>query len=125
MQVRNIAAEIVSDLVFYRAYYESAWRPCWWFDEFPVIKRTKCGVWIKRDYDPKPRFVLNDSRKKFAYPTKEEAMTGYIKRTECYIKILRSNLERVTEQLAGAKGEPFAKPILLLPHLELGAIHGR
>lgn len=58
--------------------------------KYPILSTTKYGVWI--DCYGKKKFVNLTCRKTFAYKTVEEALEGYIKRTEVYIKILKSNL---------------------------------
>jgi hypothetical protein len=63
------------------------------FDEFEVIKHTKCGFWI-HGYGKK-RFVLNSGNRRFAFPTKEEAEVNYIYRTHKRLKYLKTEVESV------------------------------
>ena len=63
-----------------------------YFDEYLVIKATKCGVWISL-YSGKKKFINTNARKQFAYATKEQALDGFIKRKERHIAILESQLE--------------------------------
>ena len=56
----------------------------------PVFKQTAKGVWLGNKWDK--RFVLNDSRKKYAYPTESEALEGFIRRKQRYLAILRSQM---------------------------------
>lgn len=63
------------------------------YSEYPIIKETPKGCWID-DYGKK-RFILSNSRKKYAYPTKEEARLGFLKRSLAYKRILFSRLEEV------------------------------
>lgn len=74
----------------------------YWFDEYPVLKHTKCGVWV--DVFGMRKFINTQSRKQYAYATKDEAVVGYIKRTERYIKILQAKLDRAQDELSIAKG---------------------
>lgn len=55
--------------------------------EYEIIKKTPKGAWIKMFMD-KPKFVLLTARKRFACPTKEEALDSMIARKKAYIKIL-------------------------------------
>jgi hypothetical protein len=88
--------------------------------EFPVAKHTDRGVWI---FDhPKKRFVIearyyctNDkgnvyepARKRFAWPTKKEALYSFIRRKECYRDILSARLINTKRVLAQAQLEYFA-----------------
>jgi hypothetical protein len=64
--------------------------------EYRVVKKTKKGVWIK-SINPwglgyEQHFVLNDSRKKYAYQTKEQALFNFIKRKEIQIRYTERNL---------------------------------
>lgn len=64
--------------------------------EYEVLRRTPKGVWLKRFMD-KPRFVLNEGRKKFAHSTTEEALDAFIHRKNYYINLLnirRENAEK-------------------------------
>lgn len=65
---------------------------------YHLIKETPKGYWIgfggpfiswKSDWK---KWVSKTSRKRFAYPTKEEALHGFIKRTERRKKILQSQV---------------------------------
>jgi len=62
--------------------------------EYNLYKETPMGYWIgylgKLHCDG--RWVSKTARKRFAYPTKEEAMVNFIKRTERRIKILNSQI---------------------------------
>jgi hypothetical protein len=65
---------------------------------YPVIRLTPKGCWVGFEgYPCKGRnpigrnmhFILNTSRKKYAYPTKEEALQGFIARQNCRMNLLR------------------------------------
>ena len=66
--------------------------------KFDLIKETPKGYWIgfflnKWNKEPHfKRWVSKTTRKRFAYPTKEEALTNYIKRTERRIKIMKRQI---------------------------------
>lgn len=53
---------------------------------YDLLKETSKGYWIG-DFIFK-KWISKTSKKRFAYPTKEEALTNFIKRTEKRIKIL-------------------------------------
>lgn len=44
---------------------------------FNVKKHTHKGVWLQMPYPQKDKFVLNDARKRWAYPTKELAWESF------------------------------------------------
>lgn len=58
-------------------------------EELPVAKKTKKGVRLVGG-----RFVLRDSRKRFACPTISEAQDSFIARKEKQIKILQEQLRQ-------------------------------
>ena len=105
--------------VMYRAYIYPAYCDSakYWFDEFPILKHTKCGVWV--DVYGKKKFINTQSRKQYAYATKDEAIVGYIKRTERYIKILQAKLDRARDGLDTAKG---TKPQVTLLLCDLSSV---
>lgn len=65
--------------------------------KYDVLKITPQGFWIPK-YNKK-RWVSNSSRKRFAYPTKKEALNYFIKRKQSYIGymnfIIRMNKEAI------------------------------
>ena len=46
-------------------------------EAFRIVKRTECGVWIHLGYGVKDKFILNGARKRYAYPTKADALESY------------------------------------------------
>lgn len=64
---------------------------------FPVIKETEKGFWILV-YGSK-KWTPNDTKKRYAYPTKEEAYINFQKRTERCIKILSARLRQAKAYL--------------------------
>lgn len=69
--------------------------------EYRVIKHTPKGVWLELGIDK--RLVLRHSRKRFACPTKEEALESFIARKECQIRILEDKLKMTKSALAQAQ----------------------
>jgi len=65
------------------------------FKKHFIIKETPCGYWVE-DHHFWKRWVSKDGRKRYAHPTKKEALFAFKKRKEKQIKILES-------QLCGAK----------------------
>jgi hypothetical protein len=60
--------------------------------KFHAYKETKCGYWI-RDFG-KNRWVRKTSRKRFAYPTEQEAWTSLRLRTKRRRAILKAQLRQ-------------------------------
>lgn len=56
------------------------------FYDYAIVKETPCGVWI--DLFGKKKFVLSGTRKRYAYPTKKEALESFIKRKSRQVRIL-------------------------------------
>lgn len=67
-------------------------------ETFNVIKNTPKGTWINISYSypPRKRFVLNDAKKRFAYPTQEEAKTSFLARKSRQLGILKAQIESIT-----------------------------
>lgn len=90
-------------------------------EEFEVSRETpKCYV-IGENTDihgfenfSGRRYIRKAGKKRFAYPTKEEALHGYIKRTEAYLKILGKKVDFASECLRQAK-EYESLQVLLPP----------
>ena len=64
--------------------------------EFETLRETDCGYWIQSKHDKK-RFVLKDSYKRYAYPTKEEAFNSFRIRTSKAYGYAVSNLNNAIE----------------------------
>lgn len=77
--------------------------------KYKLVKETPKGYWITNDWDYGiiyfKRWIPKKSLKRHAYPTKEEAMKNYIKRTEKYTSILKGRLADALDGLAIVKKE--------------------
>ena len=79
---------------------------------YAVEKVTAKGVWVRDEnrggYDAKAkkwgklRFFLSGATKRFAYPTKEEALDSYVQRKKRQVRILSSQLDDAKELLQQA-----------------------
>jgi hypothetical protein len=65
--------------------------------EYEVIRTTPKGVWI--EYYGSEKFVKLNARKRFACPTKEEALASFVARKEKQIRILKAQLRNAAEAL--------------------------
>jgi len=63
--------------------------------EFKLLRETPCGYWICNSdkFFFWKKWIPKTSRKRYAYPTKEEALINFKKRTEKRIKILTTQLD--------------------------------
>lgn len=72
--------------------------------EYLLLKETPKGYWIRYDWDSKPfKWVSKTSVKRFAYPTRAEALTNFIKRTERRAEILDHQVQFCKAAVAVAK----------------------
>lgn len=56
---------------------------------YSLIKETPKGYWISNEeFDVNQRWIPKQSRKRFAYPTRKEALESFIRRQEERIRIL-------------------------------------
>ncbi|KVP65669.1 hypothetical protein WJ96_04695 [Burkholderia ubonensis] len=60
---------------------------------YTVTKVTPKGVWLSSGFGGSNRFVLLGARKRFAHPTKEEALESLMARKARQIRILEKQLE--------------------------------
>lgn len=63
-----------------------------------IIKETPKGYWI-RDHVYWKKWVSKDGRKRYAYPTKAEALVNFKLRKEKQRKILKARLDEVEQLL--------------------------
>ena len=79
----------------------------WIAGEQPVLCRinvkrhTPKGVWLN-DYGAE-KFVLNDARRRYAYPTEALAINSYIERKKAQIQHASNTHDRAVENLAAAE----------------------
>jgi hypothetical protein len=69
---------------------------------YNLVKETTHGYWINNIFlffGEGKRWVSKTSRKRFAYPTKNEALQSFIARKTRQITILQYNLKRAQESL--------------------------
>jgi hypothetical protein len=118
--------KMMNELNYYRyndplVYDEYSYSNNLYLEEYEVIKKTPCGVWIlfpdkniwntkTNKYDLGKKFILEQSiynktitKKRFAWPTKKEALNSYIHRKTYQIGILENKLENAKTFLAKAK----------------------
>jgi len=74
---------------------------------YDLIRETPKGYWIGWLWGNGSigykRWVSKTSRKRYAYPTKEEAMNNFVKRTERRIKILKNQTRQAEFGLLEAR----------------------
>lgn len=105
----------MSTTIFYRYdQIDYEYEPVLRESTFSLLKETRCGWWIFQDYpfnNPKKRWVSKTARKRFAYPTKEEALKNFIARKRRQIAMLNYQLERAGQawELAEAKLKEITK----------------
>lgn len=74
--------------------------------EFELLRETPMGFWIcNPGFFFYKKWVSKTARKRYAYPTKAEAMKNFIKRTEKRVKILLNQVYACEEGLKLAKYE--------------------
>lgn len=68
---------------------------------FKMIKGTPCGYWIRlfHSSDDK-KWVSKTAKKRFAYPSREDAITSFKARKKRQVKILEEQLSRAKRALA-------------------------
>lgn len=70
--------------------------------EFNMIQETPKGYWIGY-YNKKEKWVSKTAKKRYAYPTKEEALASFKARKERQIEILEHQLNRAKTALSKAE----------------------
>lgn len=59
---------------------------------FSVVPETPKGFWIRDTMFYKKRWVSDSGKKRYAYPSKEEAYSNFLRRTERCVLILSERL---------------------------------
>ena len=96
----------MSEEFWFRYNDATSWfdnEPDYQLDRFPVLRKTPRGVWLSNYGEEK--FCLNDSRRRFAYPTVELAFDSYQHRKAKQQFYLERDLTKVTKMLARMKRE--------------------
>ena len=75
-----------------------------YLEEYNILRRTKCGAWIKYSFSLRgEKFVNLTTVKKFACETLEEAFHQFQKRKERQQEILRNKLDDISKILGSIK----------------------
>jgi len=90
--------------LFYRYDFYNIVRVTLELNTFEVLRHTPKGTWLDMGYENK-KWVLRDARKRFAHPTKEEALVGFLARKRRQLKILKTQVTNV--EAAIRLGENF------------------
>lgn len=74
---------------------------------FYLVKETEKGYWIRHQYDSInfKRWVSKTAKKRFAYPTKEEALNNLIIRTKRRLDYLEHDINACRKVLILAENE--------------------
>ena len=94
----------ITDKVLYRyvgeqnSYWESIATYKIVLKTHQILKETPKGFWI-RDHVYWKKWVSKDGRKRYAYPTKAEALNNFKFRKEKQRKILKARLDEVQQLL--------------------------
>ncbi len=67
--------------------------------EYEVHRETKCKYVIHNDHTEGEKFISKTGKKRFAYPTKEEALVSYKARKRAQIKILKNQISNAENGL--------------------------
>jgi hypothetical protein len=80
-----------------------------WCREYRLKEETPKGYWIVNaegvEYDRK--WVSKTAKKRYAYPTKREAMDSFLARTKRRISILNRQAKECEAAIAAAEREPL------------------
>lgn len=68
--------------------------------EFDVLKETPQGYWIAAGFDKK--WVSNNGRKRYAYPTPHDALSSYVARKRRQTELLDAQLRTAKLRLQAA-----------------------
>jgi len=75
------------------------------FTEFDLLNETPKGYWIYKNFTDDKRWVSKTAKKRFAYPTMEEALSSFIARKTRQIQILEGQLTNAKSALMQGKNE--------------------
>jgi hypothetical protein len=92
--------------------------------EYPVLRVTRTGGWIRRGWNTE-RFVGATGRKRFAYPTKEEAWISFLIRKRRRVEHLESQLRYARAAFSRAQAETEARNAKLRAMAEAQALASR
>jgi hypothetical protein len=89
----------------------------------PAVKRTPKGAWVQ-DPDGGQKFCLTSSRKKYAYPTLEEARESFVRRKTAQIKRCLALIGDANEALKLLPGKyvEFEKELVSIWERESGMV---
>lgn len=68
------------------------------FETYEIVRETPKGVIIRTEYNDR-RFVRLDARKRFACPTKREALESFIARTSKRIRLKKAEISYCEDAL--------------------------
>jgi len=73
--------------------------------KFRLLKETPCGYWITMDFDTFygwKKWIPKVSKKRYAYPTQQEALNSLIRRKELHLRYLKRDQQDINEVLQQA-----------------------
>jgi len=89
------------------------------YDRFKVLSNTPKGKWIKtgmkfkdREFVDIKRWVSDTSKKRYAYPTEEEAAEALVHRKLCQIAIINGQKAHAITTIIKLKGADYYNSIV-------------
>lgn len=69
--------------------------------KFEILKETPCGFWIERWEHARneKRWVSSTARKRYAYPTRKEAMINFKARKYRQLQLVEAQLKKVNDAI--------------------------
>jgi hypothetical protein len=86
---------------------------------YPIVKVTRKGAWLDVGLS-KNRFVLRDGNKRFACPTRQEALQSFVARKLRQISILRAQLSGAEDALRIVRLEHLTPVEISGGHVQFG-----
>jgi len=111
----------MSDTLYYRYITNSSYMPA--LVKCRYIKSTPKGVWVYDTYGMSTKWVSNTSKKRFCYPTIDEARKSYLARRMRRLVILRTQLNstirsiNAMDDLCGLPRRNYETPVIDLDML--------
>lgn len=90
-------------MIFYRYEYPIFLCDGVFLSKFILVRETPKGYWIRSVYGSTEKWVSKTGKKRYAYPTKEEALNYFIKKTELVVSIMENRLEFFKKSIEEAK----------------------
>lgn len=112
----------IGDIVYRYETYRGFHQTYLELDKYTITHLTPCGYWVRVGWKAKGKWINSKTRRRFAYPTKEEALNAYQFRKQAFMRHAKRMLEFAEHDLSVIETPGQKEAALSMGRLQMSKI---